>query len=62
MSSISIQGKEVLHVYKKKILTTVNSYVNSSESNNLDTSNSNNVIVNKTFIVSILKPKFHLIH
>ena len=40
------QGRNVFYIYKKKRSYTVNSHVNSSESNNSNTLRSDNVIVN----------------
>ena len=40
------QGGNILYIFKKKICTTVISHVNSSESDHLNTSNSDNAIIN----------------
>ena len=56
------QGKNISYIYRKIRFTTVKSHVNGSESNNLSTSNNNNVIGNKNFLVSMFKQKFHVIH
>ena len=45
-SSRRIKGKNISYIYKNKRCTDVNSHVNSSESNHLNASNSDNVIVN----------------
>ena len=42
----SKKGRNILYNYKKRRFTNVNSHFNSRESNNLDTSNSDNVIAN----------------
>ena len=43
-SSIRKQGSKILYIYNKMRCTTVNSNVNSSESNNINKSNSDNII------------------
>ena len=40
------QGRKVLYQYRKRRCITINSHINSSETNNLNTSKSDNVIRN----------------
>ena len=45
-SSRRKQGRKILYIYKKMVFNHVNLHINSRESNNLNTLNSDNVIGN----------------
>ena len=54
------QGRNVLYIYKKRRCDIVNSYVNSSQSNHFNTSNSDNVIVNSNLPIINVQTKSSL--
>ena len=54
MSPRRKQGRKIFYKSNKSRCTTVNSHVNSNESNNLNTSNSDNVIGNSNLMKKVI--------